>query len=298
MRTSNAFPPDIQAQRKIGGTAMAAIFGVNPFSSAYQVWRELREGAPTIDNKYTRAGHKLESIVAEYYAEETEREVWQPERPVYVHPKYDFLTAMPDRLTREASGGILVLECKTTQKHLEEPEPHWFVQAQHYCNVLGLQGCAVAWLERGVDFHWHEYERDDDVIAMLTEFASDFWHNNVLGGTPPKLTTADDVALAFPRHADGKRIEATAEALEVHDRLRGIQQKRMELEQEEEALKTALKLVIRDAESLSFQGETLVTWKASKDSSAFDVDTFKSQHPNLWAQYQKTKSGSRRFLIK
>lgn len=291
-------PAEVYAQRKIGGTTMAAILGLNPYSSPYQAWREMTQPIERDDNKYMKAGRKLERIVAEYYAEETDREVWMPEKPLYVHPEYDFLTAMPDRLTRSGSNGILVLECKTTQKHLEEPEPHWYIQAQHYCNVLGLEGCAIAWLERGLEFRYLECERNDDIISMMIEFASGFWRGNVLGGTPPKLTTADDVVVAFPKHTTGKAIEATPEALEVYNALQGVQQKMKGLEEEKESLQTSLKLLLRDNEALTYDGEALVTWKSAKDGLAFDADSFKSQHPELWAQFQKPKAGSRRFLLK
>jgi predicted phage-related endonuclease len=291
-------PAEVYAQRKVGGTTIATIMGLNPYSSPYQVWREITQNIVRKQTKYMRAGKKLERIVAEYYAEDTDREVWQPHAPLYVHPEHDFLTAMPDWMSRNSSGGVTVLECKTTQKHLDQPEPMWFIQAQHYCNVLNLEGCAVAWLERGIDFHWQEYERDDEVISMMVEFASAFWRDNVLGGTPPKLTTADDVVLAFPKHTTGKAIEATEEALAVYYALQGVQQKMKELEEKKEDLQTSLKLLLRDNEALTFDGEALVTWKAAKDSLAFDADSFKSQHPELWAQFQKPKSGSRRFLLK
>ena len=41
-----------------------------------------------------------------------------------------------------------------------------------------------------------------------------------------------------------------------------------------------------------------ITWKSTKASQKFDLERFEMDHPTLYAQYQKSVPGSRRFLVK
>lgn len=45
-------------------------------------------------------------------------------------------------------------------------------------------------------------------------------------------------------------------------------------------------------------GQTLATWKASADSTAFDSKRFAKEHPEIYDRYQIIRPGSRRFLLK
>jgi predicted phage-related endonuclease len=40
-----------------------------------------------------------------------------------------------------------------------------------------------------------------------------------------------------------------------------------------------------------------ISWRQSADSTAFDAQRFKTDHPELYDSYLITKSGSRRFLV-
>ena len=59
-----------------------------------------------------------------------------------------------------------------------------------------------------------------------------------------------------------------------------------------------IKLCFGDAEAISFEGQTLATWKASKDSERFDSKAFQTAHPDLAKEFTTIVAGSRRFLVK
>jgi len=60
----------------IGGSDIPAIIGVNPYKTAYQLWLEKTGQVPPVqDNKYMRAGRKLEQVVADFFAEETNAKI-------------------------------------------------------------------------------------------------------------------------------------------------------------------------------------------------------------------------------
>ena len=84
-----------------------------------------------------------------------------------------------------------------------------------------------------------------------------------------------------PQHFDPARIESFIK----------------DLNEEEEALESRVKLAMGDAAVLSVNGETAATWKSAKPSMRFDSGAFKAAQPDVYAQFCREQS-SRRFLLK
>lgn len=55
---------------------------------------------------------------------------------------------------------------------------------------------------------------------------------------------------------------------------------------------------MQDAEVLTYDGQTLATWKAPKPSLRLDAKLLSEEHPNLVHQYQVPIQNSRRLVIK
>ncbi len=55
---------------------------------------------------------------------------------------------------------------------------------------------------------------------------------------------------------------------------------------------------MQDAEVLSYQGQTIATWKAPKASFRLDSKKLALEHPELAQQYQVAIQNSRRLTIK
>ena len=71
-----------------------------------------------------------------------------------------------------------------------------------------------------------------------------------------------------------------------------------ELEERKAEAEKSIKMAFNDAESISYGGLTLATWKGSKPSEKVDIARLKSDHPELVAQYLKQTNGTRRLLVK
>ena len=102
----------------------------------------------------------------------------------------------------------------------------------------------------------------------------------------------------YGRHSEAREIEANDDILSSLGSLQSVRREIKELQEEEESFKTAIMKAMGDADTLTYRGERLVTWKASKGASRFDATAFKKAHPDLYAQFTKTGEPSRRFLIK
>jgi len=55
---------------------------------------------------------------------------------------------------------------------------------------------------------------------------------------------------------------------------------------------------MEDAEVLSFNGQTLATWKAPKTSLRLDTKRLSEEHPDLVTHYQVPIQYNRRLVIK
>lgn len=287
--------------KSIGGSEVGAILGVDEYSSPYKVWLSKTGREDTsVDNKYTKAGLILEPAVAEFFEKETGYRIIKQSanQRTYYHPQFPFLSGTPDRRYIGKTIGQAILECKTTQVTYDEPPEKWFIQLQWYLGIVGMRSGALAWLERGLDFKFREYEYDNDFFEYLVEEVRKFWENHVLKDVPPDPISIEDINSIYKRHNEGLLIDATPEVLAVYEELKTVDAILKEAEKRKEELTGSLKMFMRDAEAIIHNARSLVTWKTSKSSMLFDRDKFKAEEPELYNKYLIEKEGSRRFLIK
>lgn len=293
----------------IGSSDIAAVLGIDPYRTPYQLWlQKTGREERTEGNKYTEAGTRLEKVVVEYFQDRTGAQVLPGfEGDVtFFHPDFPHVLATPDRpYHRDGIGGLV--ECKTTQKNIDPdfiPE-YWFCQNQYQAAIINasphaelVQECAIAWLFRGLDFNYHLFDYDPDFGQYLIEQADAFWTKYVLTDTPPEYARASDVEKAHGRHTPGKVIEATDELLQEWEKLVAVRDRIRILQEEEDAIKERFKLIMKDAEAVTYFEETLVTWRNSKPVVRLDSKALKAEHPELWARYAKENAPTRPFLVK
>lgn len=292
----------------IGSSEIATIVGLNPWETPYQLWRrKVGIDAPKEENFAMRAGHYLEDAVSRFWMDETGREIikrsagdWlirDDERPyLQVSPDRTYWLAGEKR--NENNKGIL--ECKTTQMQVDGDDlpKHWFCQVQYQLGVAGLEHGSLAWLCSGREFGYRDIDFVPDFYQWLVEEASRFWHDNVLARVEPSAISVKDVLLKYNRHADGKIIEVGADILDACTELKEVKRQIKELDERKEALEERIKMAFGDAEGISYDGQTLATWKAPKPSKKFDANALQVADPDTYAKYVTTQQGARRFLLK
>ena len=286
----------------IGGSEVAAILGISEWSSPYQVWLEKTgRDKSNEDNKWMYAGRLLESAVAKYFSEETGYRVIKSsaESKTYQHPVHTFAVGTPDRTYFGLKGaGKGILECKTTQKHIDNVPMSWFAQLQWYLGVTDLTFGSIAWLERGVDFGHIEYEFDKNFWEYALTAVGEFWENHVVKDVPPDPINTDDITKMYATHTAGKVVYATPEVVERHKKLKTLVEAQKELERQTGKLVEEIKLTMGDAEAIVDNGGNLFTWKSSKSSLRVDNDKLRELFPDVYNKCLKEVSGGRRFLIK
>lgn len=292
----------------IGSSEVATIVGLNPWETPYQLWRrKLGIDEPKDENFAMKAGHYLEDAVSRFWSDETGREIIKRSAGDWLIRDNDrpFLQVSPDRtywLTGEkhndANKGIL--ECKTTQMTVDADDlpKHWFCQVQYQLGVAGLEHGSLAWLCSGREFGYRDIYLVPDFYGWLVQEVEKFWKDNVLAKVEPSAVSVKDVLLKYNRHSDGKIVEVGEDIFDACSELKEVKKQIAELEDRKAELEDKIKLVFGDAEGISYDGQTLATWKAPKPSSKFDAKALQAADPDTYAKYLTQQQGARRFLLK
>lgn len=282
----------------IGGSDVGAILGVSRFKSAVDVWlQKMGQAEPQEENSAMFWGTTLEPVIRAQYANKTGKSVMQPD--MIRSDEHKFMIANLDGVV----PGDRIVEIKTARTSdgwgdpfTDEIPLEYNAQVQHYMIVTGLQLADVAVLIGGSDFRIYTVQADKALHEAIIEKERAFWQL-VVDGVMPEPQSAEDVSKLFAKD-NGESIEADSVILDEFTKLKALREQKKQIESGIELVEDFIKRQFRDASALTYNGQTLATWKASKDSQRFDVDAFKSAHPDIFMQYQKTQPGSRRFLIK
>jgi putative phage-type endonuclease len=196
----------------IGSSDAAAILGHSPFASPFQVYAsKLGADDDGVETEEMRWGSRLEPVVADAYAHETQRALRDPGRfTVRRSSVRPFMLATLDReivdpVCAAARGSFGVLEIKCTgfyraEDWQEEPPLHVQIQAQWQLAVMGWCWASVAVLIGGNRFLWTDLERNERFIALAIERAGEFWARvEKLVPPPPGARDVEAIAQLYRR---------------------------------------------------------------------------------------------------
>lgn len=182
-------------EKRIGGSDVGAILGVNPYKSIIDVYIDKTEGSTFKGNNATHWGHMLEgTIIKEFASRHRELQVFDAPFSIVDN----FLIANLDSvLKNKETGDYGVLEIKTTslwnKKEWEEDTipQSYYAQVQHYLMLSGYKFAYVAVLIGGQEYKEFKVERSEEDIALIREKATEFYKENILKQIPPMPDGSD-----------------------------------------------------------------------------------------------------------
>jgi len=268
----------LEARRKgIGGTDAPAILGLSRWRTAVDVWQDKLGLSPERPQTAPmRWGLALEEAIARAYVEETGTRIRKVGMRRAKHVR-DY--PMIGSIDRMAYGDVpRVVELKTARSSdgwagREEwpdlpPEkrvpPDYYVQVQHYLEVVEADVADVAVLFSGSDFRRIELPRDRDFGADLRVEEGNFWRDHVLTEIQPEVTAGDLDYLArkYPRSAEEEKI-ATPEIAELVDEILALDDRKKDLETRRDALRAKVEDYLGEAAKLLTPRGT-VSWKTQE----------------------------------
>lgn len=218
-------------RKGIGGSDLAAIVGIDPKKTAYQLWRE-KLGLPADDQGKPfarRRGNFLEPAILAKYAATVqpatlERGIAHATDGGWRRGNQDARATMPDGVRK-------VVEAKSVNRNVarsdwgdpwsDEVPDRALCQGLWYGGlddadivdfavlvipddpdeVLGLTPDEVV---AASEFRIYQARRNRDVESWLVDEARAFWFGNVQERVPPEVRNEEDVDLRWPTHNVGK----------------------------------------------------------------------------------------------
>ena len=296
-----------QRESGIGSSEVATIIGLNPWETPYQLWRrKVGLDAPKNETFAMKAGHYLEDAVAQFWHDETGQTIIKQSAGdwLIVNKERQYMRVSPDRTfwlgESRAHKDKGILECKTTQMAIDPDDipKHWFTQLQYQLGVAELEHGSLAWLCSGREFGYKNCAFVPEYFELLVESVEKFWIDNIQGKKEPEAVNVQDILIKYNKHTDNKVIEVGTDEYNAYTELKEVREQLDAIEERKKALEDKLKMCFGDAEAISYEGQTLATWKAPKPSEKFDDKAFKAAHPEVAKEYTKLVAGARRFLLK
>lgn len=283
----------------MGGSDAAAILGLNPWKSAFQLYLEKTgEAEQTEAGEAAYWGNVLEEIVAQEFSKRTGIKVHRVNRILH-HPEHPWMLANIDR---KVTGKYAFLECKTTSAFNakewrgQEIPAQYIAQVFHYLAVTGATHAYLAVLIGGQRFTWKRVDRDEETIAALIQKEAEFWEK-VKSRTPPPIDGSKAAESFLAAHFPSTETESCAlprEAETLVEEWQEFRARAKEFEDQARERENKLKLMLGKAES-GVASHFLVKWK-NVVSTRLDTKKLKTERPDVFAEFS-TEINSRRFGV-
>lgn len=240
----------------LGSSDAAAVLGISRWSTPIAVWAEKTGQVVREDGSsklHVRLGHKMESVVAELFEEETGKRVQKVNDTLY-HSQYPFIGCNIDR---RVIGENAILEIKTTaawkkEEWAENQAPaEYLCQVYHQLAVTNMNKAYLCCLIGNQDIQIREIKRDPVAIAELIKKEVHFWKTFVVPKVMPGPAMAADaevLSMLFPEAQDGKEVDLGDSGAKLAEMRASLWQDYISLEKQIKALEAQMKAMLGDAE--------------------------------------------------
>jgi len=185
--------------RKIGGSDVATILGLNPYKTPLELWAEKTgriEPENLDDNEAVEAGNVMEDAIATLTAKRMSRRLGREIKLrrcnlTLSNPKYPWLTAHIDRDVVGEERGVEIknvgwrMARDWGEQGTDEIPDHYLPQPHTYMLVKDYPVWTVSSYFGGSELRLYEVERDKSMEEVIVEETHKFWHEHVLKDVEP-----------------------------------------------------------------------------------------------------------------
>ena len=274
-----------QAERLscLGGTDVAAILGMHPYKTAFEVWLEKTGQAPPFEgNDATEMGTGLEPYIAAKYERQTKSRLVKG--GFVRHSQTPYFGGHLDYINPSLDLGV---ECKLVGARSchrwSEPGADQRVPEEYYCQIqwyMMLTGYAdwhlVAQREFSKKLSIYCFKYDLDLINRAQDLCDEWWQRYVIGGAQPPLGGSKGaigyLAKRFPSASGKEIVKAPREADDLMWELQRVEDAKEEMDRKYEALRNEVKSIIGSDLGIKAPGY-VATWRdKSKDVTEDIID--------------------------
>lgn len=280
---------DIAASHKeaIGCSKIAQVLGISRWGTPYDLWAQYTGRAPWPDlsnDLRVAIGEPMEAVLQPFVEQRLGGKL-RRDRREYRHPTLPMVGHVDFRVNREAEAVIQalggparerpILDMKTSlgfaasrrfgEDGSDELDSDVLLQMHGYCLLTGANIAYVAALVPGPELKIYSVQADSEMQDLIEEGIERFWRH-VISDTPPEARTEADARRIWPRHSEGKVLEADSELAAALRQLASLKAQIRNLEKQEQAVKDELLPRLADYEAVRWEEHSLCTYKSNKDS--------------------------------
>lgn len=271
--------------RDITSTEIAALFGISPYISKFELWHNKKNQVITRleENERMTWGKRLEATIAQGIAEDNgwkirkmEEYIRNPE--LRLGASFDFAIQEPINPSTEAqpslsTGAICyitkffkdtgLLEIKNVDYFVSkdswiqtdtgiEAAPHIELQCQHQLLVSGLPYLKIGALVGGNSVILIHREPDHEIFNAIIEESKKFWES-IESNTPPPIdfkSDAEFITKLYSRVQPGLSMESTMDIRQLAFNYRDAHKAESEAKKTKEATKAEIITLVGEAEKV------------------------------------------------
>jgi putative phage-type endonuclease len=270
--------PENIRQSAIGGSEVAALYGVDPWKDEFTVWA-LKKGGLKAPNPTPQQmmGKILEPSLLKLYTFITRREL------VYCdvtkrHPERPWMAYTPDALCRDERRGVEAKLVGWDQRSAwgegpDEVPLHAEFQVRHYMAAMEYNVWDIIALMPGHQPRIYSLHRDLDIEPLMLQREEEWHRRYILGDDRPPLGGSEEAARwlqkTYPTHKRPDLREATPEEVDLLSEYVQLRVEQGELMERRGFLECQLKDAIKNREGLIWP-DGQFTWRTTKDSKHVD----------------------------
>ena len=269
----------------IGGSDIAPIMGLSPYSTPLDVYRDKMNPAVIYEEESEdlKRGARVEKYILQEYCEVNNCALETNLLP-FIDLKYPFMRGNVDA---KVVGENVIVEAKSTKCPIakwEEGIPQYYrTQVAYYAMLTNAERVDVPVLFSNWQYACFTYWRDLEYEARIRQAVIDFWNNHILAGIPPAPSTPAELQEVYPKLETAKTIKADSDIREKICIWQEAAIKRRELEKREEKLKIEIQNYMGEAGILD-AGFCKVALK-ERTATRLDTSALKQEMPQLYREY-------------
>ena len=269
----------------IGGSDIAPIMGLSPYSTPLDVYRDKMNPAVIYEEESEdlKRGARVEKYILQEYCEVNGLEL-ETNLPPFIDPEYPF---MRGNIDAKVAHENVIVEAKSTKCPIakwEEGIPEYYrTQVAYYAMLSNAERVDVPVLFSNWQYACFTYWRDSEYEARIKKAVIDFWNNHIVVGIPPEPSTPAELYEVYPKLETAKTIKADSDIREKVNIWQETLLRRRELEKQEEKLKIEIQRFMGDAGVLD-AGFCKVALK-ERTANRLDAGRLKEAMPQLYREY-------------
>ena len=295
--------------KTIGGTAVSAILGLNPWAGPWDAWDRIVNGRQVEPNEAMMRGVRLEPAIAEIAAQRLDMTLIEPLGGTIIID--ETFSATPDRIGFRNGERKALIEIKTAGTYGKvDPMPeHYRLQVQHYLWALDLdvgylvalkttdeafrmldtaQDVAFALERNAAELIIHRIERDHNYSQEVIPALREWFARHVVNNEPPPADNSEacrsGLMRLYPERSG--ELEATQSILELVAHRNFAKEKEHESKMHRQHFENKLRAELGQHKTAK-GGGYVVTLSRQRGRVSLDQKRLKDERPDIWDAYQK-----------